>query len=68
MIATPTIKKAKALRDHLEKNRQDKLSNKGLENLESKIRRLGKYYSRKGYIAKGWKYNAEQAKLIIQKK
>ena len=62
------LKKAVHLREHLEKNRQDKLSNKGLENLESKIRRLGKYYSRKGYIAKGWKYNAEQAKLIIQQK
>jgi small subunit ribosomal protein S15 len=62
------LKKAVNLREHLEKNRQDKLSNKGLENLESKIRRLGKYYSREGYIAKGWKYDAEQAKLIIQKK
>src|SRR3989338_552843 len=40
------LKKAVLLRTHMEKHRQDYHSKKGLTNLESKIRRLGKYYSR----------------------
>lgn len=61
------LKRSVNLRDHLEKNRSDKHSKKGLENMESKIRRLGKYYIRKGVLPKGWKYDPKQAKLIIQK-
>lgn len=62
------LRKAIVLREHLEKNKSDKLSKKGLENLESKIRRLSKYYSRKGYIEEDWRYDPEEAKLIVQKK
>jgi small subunit ribosomal protein S15 len=61
------LKKAVNLRDHLKKNKPDKHSLKGLEHLESKIRRLGKYYIREGRLPKGWKYDAEKAKLIVQK-
>lgn len=62
------LKKAVELREHLGRNKGDNLSKKGLENLESKIRRLGKYYSRVGLLEKGWKYDADKAKLIIQQK
>lgn len=62
------LRKAVVLREHLAKNKSDKHSKKGLDNLESKIRRLGKYYSREGTLPKEWKYNAEQAKLIVQQK
>jgi len=61
------LRKAVKLRAHLESNKADKHSKKGLENLESKIRRLGKYYVRKGKLPKGWKYSPEEAKLIVQK-
>jgi small subunit ribosomal protein S15 len=61
------LKKAVLLREHLERNRADKNSQKGLENLESKIRRLGKYYVRKGLLPKKWVYRPEEAKLIVQK-
>lgn len=61
------LKKAVSLGTHLEKNRADKHSRRGLENLESKIRRLVKYYSRKGILPRGWKYSYEEAKLIVQK-
>ena len=61
------LRKAVHLHEHLEKHKPDKHSKKGLENLESKIRRLGKYYVRKGNMPKGWKYSYEQAKLIVQK-
>ncbi len=61
------LKKAVLLREHMDANKQDKHSKKGLENLESKIRRLGKYYVRKGEMPTGWKYSYEEAKLIVQK-
>jgi len=61
------LRKAVKLRAHLESNKADKHSKKGLEHLESKIRRLGKYYVRKGQLPKGWRYSPEEAKLIVQK-
>lgn len=61
------LRKAVTLRTHLDSNKADKHSKKGLEHLESKIRRLGKYYVRKGDLPKGWKYSSEEAKLIVQK-
>lgn len=61
------LKKAVKLREHLEKNKRDKMSKYGLEKLESRIRKLGKYYSRVGKLPKDWQYDVEKAKLIIQK-
>lgn len=61
------LKKAVNLHAHLGQSKRDKLSRYGLQNLESRIRRFGKYYSRKGKLPKNWKYNIEQAKLIVQK-
>jgi small subunit ribosomal protein S15 len=61
------LRKAVIIRKHLEKHKSDRLSQRGLENLESKIRRLGKYYSREGVMPSKWKYNFEEAKLIVQK-
>jgi len=61
------LRKAVLLHGHLERNKPDKHSKKGLQNLESKIRRLGKYYVRKGQLPKKWKYSYDQARLIVQK-
>lgn len=61
------LRKSVSLRAHLETHEPDKHSKRGLENLESKIRRLGKYYVRNGSMPKGWKYSPEEAKLLVQK-
>lgn len=61
------LKKVVNLREHLERNKADQLSKKGLLNLESKIRRLGKYYSREGMLPKDWRYDPAKARLLIQK-
>lgn len=61
------LKKAVNIREHLGRSKADRLSQRGLENLESKIRRLGKYYSRQGILPKTWRYDFEKAKLIVQK-
>lgn len=60
--------KSVSLRTHTTSYKGDKHSRRGLDNLESKIRRLSKYYVRTRKLPKTWKYNPEQAKLIIQKR
>jgi small subunit ribosomal protein S15 len=54
------------LRVHMERNKKDYQSYRGLELAESNIRRLVKYYIKKGVLPKGWKYDAEQAKLLVR--
>jgi len=60
------MKRAVNLHNHLAKNKKDGISKRGLELTESKIRRLGKYYKTKGILTKDWKYNIDQARLIVK--
>ncbi len=60
------MKKTVNLHKHLNANHHDAKATHGVELLESKIRRLGKYYARKGTLPKGWKYSIEQAKLLVK--
>lgn len=50
---------------HLEKNKKDEPSKRGLILAESKIRRLVKYYKRSRVLPKEWVYSKEQAKLLV---
>jgi len=61
------LKRAVKLRSHLERNKRDAHSVRGLELMESKIRRLVKYYTRTGRLPEEWRYDAERAKLIVEK-
>lgn len=61
------LRKAVELRKHMITNKKDKHSQRGLENLESKIRRLSKYYVRTGKMPKAWRYDPEKARLIVEK-
>ena len=61
------LKQAVNLRVHLEKNKRDYTSKRGLELLESKIRRLGKYYVRSRVLPEDWHYDPKKAKLLVQK-
>ncbi|MFX0090260.1 MAG: 30S ribosomal protein S15 [Candidatus Hodarchaeota archaeon] len=60
------IRKAVNLRRHLEDNKKDLHSRRGLQLIESKIRRLAKYYIRSKKLPEGWKYNPEQATLMLR--
>jgi small subunit ribosomal protein S15 len=60
------LKKAVELRNHLTKNKKDYTSKHGLELMESKIRRLIKYYVRVRRLPRGFKYEPERAKLLIE--
>jgi small subunit ribosomal protein S15 len=50
------LKRATQCKKHLEKNKKDMHSKRGLQLIEAKIRRLAKYYKRKGKLPKNWSY------------
>jgi small subunit ribosomal protein S15 len=60
------LKKAVELRNHMNKNRKDYTSKHGLQLMESKIRRLIKYYVREGDLPKDFTYEPERAKLLVE--
>jgi len=59
------IKKAVSLRKHLEGHKKDVSNRHSLLLIESKIRRLVKYYTADGRLPSGWRYDAEKAKLLV---
>lgn len=59
------MKRAVTLREHIKSNKKDLHSTRGLTLIESKIRRLTKYYKRTERINADWNYNPEEAKLIV---
>lgn len=50
------IRRASRIRRHLEEHPKDYHSKRGLQLIESKIRRLAKYYKRKGVLPPTWNY------------
>jgi len=59
------IVKVLELKKHIDKNPKDVHNRRSLNLMESKIRRLGKYYSREGRIPAGWKYSIQRAEMLI---
>ena len=53
------------IREHYEKNKNDKTALKGLQNTEARIRSLASYYVKKGVLPKNWRYNPQRAKLLL---
>ncbi|MCL5430537.1 MAG: 30S ribosomal protein S15 [Candidatus Marsarchaeota archaeon] len=62
------MKTAVGMHAHLTKNTQDKYNAVRLKMIESKIWRLSRYYVREGRLPKGWKYDPQQAELLIKGK
>lgn len=60
------LKKAVNLDHHRTQNRPDMVSKRGVQLVESKIRRLVKYYKREGKLPEDWKYNLATAKLLVE--
>lgn len=57
------MKKAVGLRAHLEKHKSDLHNKIKLQSIETKIRRLAKYYIRKKELPADWKYDPEKAAI-----
>lgn len=59
------IKKAVAIRKHLEKHRKDKDSKFRLILIESRIHRLARYYKRSRVLPPNWKYESSTASALV---
>ena len=60
------IAKAVRIRRHLEENKRDFVSKRGLQLIESKIHRLSRYYRKKRVLATDWKYSPDQAAVLLR--
>ncbi|MEM1619694.1 MAG: 30S ribosomal protein S15 [Fervidicoccaceae archaeon] len=60
------MKRAVNLRRHLDEHPKDLHSKRGLIEIESKIRRLVKYYKRVGKLPTDWSYDPDRAKILVQ--
>ena len=60
------IKRAVNIREHLEENPKDIHSKRGLIKIESKIRRLVKYYTKNNVLPEGWRYDPTTAALLVK--
>lgn len=60
------MRRAITLNEHLKNNSRDRHNRRSLQLVESKIRRLVKYYGSEGTLPDGWKYSLETAKLEIE--
>lgn len=59
------MRKALSIRKHLEINRKDLSSKKGLQRTESKIFRLIKYYKKKKILPQDFKYDVEKIRTLV---
>ena len=60
------IRKAMNVREHLEGTRKDLHNRRALQLIESKVRRLVKYYVRSGRIPADFKYDPKKASLYLR--
>jgi small subunit ribosomal protein S15 len=60
------VRRAVNLSNHLQKNKHDYTSLRGYEITESKIRRLARYYKEQGRLPLNWRWDIEQAKLLVK--
>ena len=59
------MKRAVAMRKHIEKNNRDKDSKYRLILVESKIHRLVRYYKLTKQLAANWKYDYQTALALV---
>ena len=60
------IRRALRVRQHLEENKNDLHSRRGLTLIESKIRRLVKYYRSRGVLESDFRYRPEMATMYLR--
>ena len=60
------IKRAASLQVHLKDHKKDLSNKRGLQLIESRIRRLSKYYKEEGVLPSDWDYSAKLAELQVK--
>jgi small subunit ribosomal protein S15 len=59
------MRRALHVRKHLKSNVKDVHNKRALQLMESKIRRLVKYYHDSGRLARSWEYKPETAEMLV---
>jgi small subunit ribosomal protein S15 len=59
------MRKAINLQGHLLENKKDLANKRNIQLIESKIRRIVKYYKREGVLPADWNYSIQTAELLI---
>jgi small subunit ribosomal protein S15 len=60
------MRKAINLQTHLGENNKDLANKRNMQMIESKIRRIVKYYKREGTLPADWQYSIQNAELLIE--
>jgi len=60
------IRKSVILRKHMESNKKDYSTKRGLQLTDSKIRRLAKHYKKTKKLPANWKFDPEKVKILAQ--
>ena len=60
------MKRAVRLSGHMKSNPKDRHNIRGMQLVESKIRRLVRYYKREGVLPDGWNYSLSTAALQVE--
>jgi len=63
---TGLIRRAASLQTHLKEHGKDLSNKRGLQLIESKIRRLSRYYKDRGVIPTEWDYSLKLAELQVK--
>ena len=61
------MKKALGLRKHLSENEKDLHNKRQLQLMESKIRRLVRYYAKSRRLPQGWTYKPENTEILLSR-
>ena len=60
------MRRAVHLQGHLATHTRDVHNKRGLALIESRIRRLARYYREAGKLPADWRYNAQTAQLVVE--
>ena len=60
------MRRAVSLQNHLNENKKDLANKRNMQMIESKIRRVVKYYKREGYLPADWQYSIKTAELLLE--
>jgi small subunit ribosomal protein S15 len=60
------IRRAATVQTHLKEHRKDLSNKRGLQLIESKIRRLSRYYKEQGILPADWDYSLKLAELQVK--
>jgi small subunit ribosomal protein S15 len=64
---TNLVRKALLLRGHMDANKKDMHNKRNLQNTESKVYRLVKYYKRSGVLASTFRYKPDEMKGLVSR-